>query len=207
MSSSTIRTFPARPRTRRPTPLEAFEDSSAIAAQGLHTYDLADYVVSAHPLPAGCNITVRGVAPGASLIGLKVFGNSNSAPTSRFIEAIDFAVTDGADVLNESFGGNPYPDNGDDPITLADASAIAAGVTVVASYRRCRGRPARSVRRPVRTSASSVWRDDHVPAYSRRVMAESTVQRNLAGQQHLRAELGRHHPSQSLAGSGGARRL
>ena len=88
---------------------------------------------AAHPLPAGCNIQIRGVAPGASLIGLKVFGNSNSAPTSRFIEAIDYAVTDGADVLNESFGGNPYPDTGTDPISLADAAAIAAGVTVVAS--------------------------------------------------------------------------
>ncbi len=73
------------------------------------------------------------MAPGASLIGLKVFGNSNTAPTSRFIEAIDYAVSSGADVLNESFGGNPYPDTSTDPITLADASAVAAGVTVVAS--------------------------------------------------------------------------
>ena len=51
-----------------------------------------NYVNPAHPLPPGCTITVRGVAPGASLIGLKVFGNSNTAPTSRFIEAIDYAV-------------------------------------------------------------------------------------------------------------------
>lgn len=112
---------------------EAFGDASAIAAQGRQTYDLADYVNAAHPLPAGCTIQVRGMAPGASLIGLKVFGNSNTAPTSRFIEAIDYAVSAGADVLNESFGGNPYPDTGNDPISLADAAAIAAGVTVVAS--------------------------------------------------------------------------
>ncbi|MBN9609306.1 MAG: protease inhibitor I9 family protein [Actinobacteria bacterium] len=112
---------------------EAFGDASAIAAQGLHTYDLSTFVNPAHPLPSGCTIQIRGMAPGASLIGLKVFGNANVAPTSRFIEAIDYAVTAGADVLNESFGGNPYPDSGTDPITLADASAIAAGVTVVAS--------------------------------------------------------------------------
>ena len=112
---------------------EAFGDASSIAAQGLHSYDLANYVNAAHPLPAGCTITVRGMAPGASLIGLKVFGNSNSAPTSAFIDAIDYAVSDGADVLNESFGGNPFPDNGNDPITLADHAAIAAGVSVVAS--------------------------------------------------------------------------
>ncbi len=112
---------------------EAFGDASSIASQGRQVYDLADHVNAAHPLPAGCNITVRGMAPGASLIGLKVFGNAPSAPTSRFIEAIDYAVTHGADILNESFGGNPFPDTGDDPLSLADLAAIAAGVTVVAS--------------------------------------------------------------------------
>jgi Subtilase family/Peptidase inhibitor I9 len=113
---------------------EAFGDASSIAAQGTHVYDLADFVNPAHPLPPGCNITVRGVAPGASLVGLKVFGNSNTAPTSRFIEAIDYAVNvAGVDVLNESFGGNPFPDNGSDPITIADDAAVAAGVTVVSS--------------------------------------------------------------------------
>ncbi len=112
---------------------EAFGDASAIAAQGRQVHDLSLFVNPAHPLPPGCNIKVRGMAPGASLIGLKVFGNSNSAPTSHFIDAIDYAVTDGADVLNESFGGNPFPDSGTDPITLADNAAIAAGVTVVAS--------------------------------------------------------------------------
>jgi hypothetical protein len=112
---------------------EAFGDASAIAAQGRQTYDLSNFVNPAHPLPAGCNIRILGMAPGASLIGLKVFGNSNSAPTSRFIQAIEYAVSDGADVLNESFGGNPFPDTGDDPISLADNAAIAAGVTVVSS--------------------------------------------------------------------------
>jgi hypothetical protein len=112
---------------------EAFGDASAIAAQGRQVYDLKNYVNPAHPLPPGCNITVRGMAPGASLVGLKVFGNSNFAPTSHFIDAIDYAITAGVDVLNESFGGNPFPDTGNDPITLADKAAVAAGVTVVAS--------------------------------------------------------------------------
>jgi subtilisin family serine protease len=112
---------------------EAFGDASAIAAQGRQVYDLSTFVSAAHPLPPGCNITVRGMAPGASLIGLKVFGNALTAPTSRFIQAIDYAVSAGADVLNESFGGNPYPDDGNDPISLADKAAIAAGVTVVSS--------------------------------------------------------------------------
>ena len=113
---------------------EAFGDASSIAAQGRHVYDLANYVNVAHPLPAGCNIQIRGVAPGASLVGLKVFGGGATAPTSRFIEAIDYAVNvAGVDVINESFGGNPYPDNGNDPISLADNAAVDAGVAVVAS--------------------------------------------------------------------------
>jgi hypothetical protein len=112
--------------------LESFGDASSIAAQGRHVYDLSTFVNPAHPLPAGCTVTVRGVAPGASLVGLKVFGNAPTAPTSRFIEAIDYAVTvDKVDVLNESFGGNPFPDPSNDPVSLADDAAVAAGVTVV----------------------------------------------------------------------------
>ena len=53
---------------------EAFGDASSIAAQGRQVYDLSNFVNPAHPLPPGCTITVRGVAPGASLIGMKVFG-------------------------------------------------------------------------------------------------------------------------------------
>ncbi len=112
---------------------EAFGDASSIAAQGLHTYNIADFAPDSVASP-NCTITIRGMAPGASLVGLKVFGNSNTAPTSRFIQAIDFAVnTAGVDVINESFGANPFPDNGNDPITLADNAAVDAGVTVVAS--------------------------------------------------------------------------
>lgn len=113
---------------------EAFGDASSIAAQGKQTYDVADFVSAAHPLAAGCTIRIQGVAPGANLVGLKVFGRAPTAPTSRFIQAIEYAVNvDDVDVLNESFGANPYPDTQDDPITLADDAAVAAGVTVVAS--------------------------------------------------------------------------
>ncbi|WP_043513624.1 MULTISPECIES: S8 family serine peptidase [unclassified Actinoplanes] len=113
---------------------EAFGDASSIAAQGRQVYDLSTYVNPAHPLPAGCTITVRGIAPGASLVGLKVFGAAPTAPTSRFIEALDYAVNvAGVDVINESFGSNPFPDLGNDPISLADDAAVDAGVTVVAS--------------------------------------------------------------------------
>ncbi len=113
---------------------EAFGDASSIAAQGRVVYDLSKFVDSAHPLPAGCTITVRGMAPGASMVGLNVFGSSNFAINSSIIQAIDYAVTvDHVDVINESFGGNSFPTDATDPTALADDAAVAAGVTVVSS--------------------------------------------------------------------------
>ena len=113
---------------------EAFGDASSIAAQGNQIYDLHDIVGPTHPLPVGCTVRVRGVAPGASLAALKVFGNEAQALTSTFVEAIEWAVlVDGVDVINESFGGNPYPDPMTDPISLVNVAAIQAGVTVVSS--------------------------------------------------------------------------
>ncbi len=113
---------------------EAFGDASSIAAQGNQTYDISNWVNTAHAIPPGCTIKIRGVAPGANLVGLKVYGSAPTAPTSRFVQAIEYAVNvDNVDVLNESFGANPYPDSMTDPISLADDAAIAAGVTVVSS--------------------------------------------------------------------------
>lgn len=113
---------------------EAFGDASSIAAQGLHSYDLSKYVMPGHALPAGCNITVRGVAPGASLVGLNVFGAAGTVFDSTVLQAIDYAVNvDNVDVINESLGSNAQPTEGLDITSLADDAAVAAGVTVVTS--------------------------------------------------------------------------
>ncbi len=114
---------------------EALGDAGSIAAQGRQAYDLSTFVNPAHPLPPGCTIRVEGMAPGAALVGLKVFPNALlTAPTSTIIQAIDWAVThDHVDVLNESFGANPYPDTAADPISLLNRDAVDAGVTVTAS--------------------------------------------------------------------------
>ncbi len=112
---------------------EAFGDASTIAAQGRQTYDLSDFMNPASPLPPGCTIRIRGMAPGASLVALKVFGPDVSS-ISMIVQGIDYAVNVASvDVINESLGNNPVPDRHNDPISLANHAAVAAGITVVAA--------------------------------------------------------------------------
>jgi Subtilase family len=112
---------------------EAFLDASSIAAQGNETYDLSQFVNPAHPLPAGCDIKIVGVAPGSSLIALKVLAQNNDSTASAIVQAIQYAVAHGADVINESIGSNNIPDSVGDLLRQADDAAVAAGVTVVSS--------------------------------------------------------------------------
>jgi Subtilase family len=114
---------------------EAFGDASTIAAQGRVAYDLSQFTNPAHPLPAGCNIVLRGVAPGASLVGMKVFPTYGGIPTGAFtstiIQGMDWAVAvDHVNVLNESFGGAAIPDTLQDVIKAFNALAEQAGTVV-----------------------------------------------------------------------------
>ena len=110
------------------------------------TYDLSGEVNPAFttaggnaggsPTPIGspCDIKIEGVAPGASLAVMKVFGSSNLAFDSEILQGLEYAVnTDHVNILSESFGGNPVPNPGLDPIAVFDQQATADGVTVVAS--------------------------------------------------------------------------
>ena len=112
---------------------EAFGDASSIAAQGNEVYDISNY--SALPLAEQCYIKIEGVAPGANLVNLDIFGAEDAGYNSSFIQAIDYAVSDHVNVLNESLGSNPFPDDQAslDIIKAANDAAVAAGVTVTAS--------------------------------------------------------------------------
>lgn len=118
---------------------EAFGDASSIAAQDMPNgtpllFDISQFVNPAHPLASPCNIHIRGVAPGASLAGLKAFSSLGLATLSARVQAIEWAViNDKVDVLNESFGSQAFPDDDEDPISIANDAAVQAGVTVVVS--------------------------------------------------------------------------
>ena len=113
---------------------EAFLDAGTIASQGNQTYDLSGFVNPAHPLPPGCNIKIDGIAPGVSLAVMNMQGSGPGFFNSTIIQAIQWAVLhDHVNILNESFGGNPQPNAANDPVTMADNAAIAAGVTVIVS--------------------------------------------------------------------------
>jgi Subtilase family len=109
---------------------EAFGDANTIGGQGRHVYNVQNF--SFQGLTQKCNIRIEGVAPGANIEALRVFGVNNTTTTSAFLDAINFAtVVDPVNVINESFGENGFPDTSADAIKTFDNAAVALGITVV----------------------------------------------------------------------------
>ena len=85
---------------------EAFGDVSSLVAQGNTTYNL-DQEINPDFATAGgtCAVKVLGVAPGADVDVMKVFGSSNASFTSVILQGIDWAIQhDHADILSISIG-------------------------------------------------------------------------------------------------------
>jgi serine protease AprX len=72
----------------------------------------------------------RGVAPGASLMAAKVLKGSGSGLMSDVMAGVEWAVQQGAQVINLSLGGPPTPCNGTDALSATCDAAVEAGVVV-----------------------------------------------------------------------------
>src|SRR5262249_7341002 len=79
----------------------------------------------------------RGVAPGASLVNLRVLDDAGEGTASSVIEAIDWAIdhrgTYNIRVINLSLGGPVLQPYRDDPVCEAVERAVRAGILVVAA--------------------------------------------------------------------------
>ncbi|MBY5922928.1 S8 family serine peptidase [Ferrimonas balearica] len=87
----------------------------------------------------GQDVTVSGVAPGAYLMAYKALFATASDPTRAsgsnimLLEALEHAVNDGADVINNSWGGSAGMDPAFSPYKAAFEAAEAAGVVIATS--------------------------------------------------------------------------
>ncbi|QQS59380.1 S8 family serine peptidase [Candidatus Peregrinibacteria bacterium] len=70
-----------------------------------------------------------GVAPGASLMAVKALDDSGFGTTASIVDAVGYAVENGADVINMSLGASV----GDSLLETAVNDAFSAGVVVVAA--------------------------------------------------------------------------
>jgi lactocepin len=79
---------------------------------------------------------VKGIAPEAQILALKVFGNDPEFASTYgdiYVKAIDDAIKLGADVINMSLGSTASFVNAEDPEQKAVADAVASGVMMAIS--------------------------------------------------------------------------
>lgn len=77
------------------------------------------------------NGNIKGIAPDADLLAVKVLGSDGEGPNSIILAGIDWAVSHGADVITLSLGENQQPNDGMEPLDLIVNAAVEKGVTVV----------------------------------------------------------------------------
>jgi hypothetical protein len=112
-------------------------DVSTIAAQGTVTYTYASQLPYSNISPK-CSFRIVGDAPGASLLTTGFFTDTNAqgqivAPESQVIAGLQQAVTDGVNVVSESYGYGALPGASDDLLEPSNDAMVAAGVVVVES--------------------------------------------------------------------------
>lgn len=115
---------------------EAFGDVSSIVSQAQTTYNLDQLINPDFAANGGtCDVKVLGVAPGAGVDVMKVFGDTNYSFTSEILEGVDWAIQqDHVNILSMSFGSAPLPNTAaGQPLTAILKNAMDDGTVVVAS--------------------------------------------------------------------------
>ena len=75
----------------------------------------------------------RGIAPDAELIIGRVLDAHGSGRTSTVMAGIEWAIENGARIVNISLGGPPYPSDGTDALSTLCTAAVDAGVIICAA--------------------------------------------------------------------------
>lgn len=114
------------------------EPTASDSSHGTHVAGIAAGNADTIATLGGLATPIAGVAPRAYLLNYKAF-YANTSPFSgsafsiELIAALEDAVLDGADVINNSWGGRAYERPETNPIAQAADAAAAAGVVVVFS--------------------------------------------------------------------------
>lgn len=110
------------------TPRNVIADSANVADGNGHGTHVSGTIAARANNGAG----VAGIAPRVSLMPVKVLDNAGNGLASHLVEGMEWARTNGADVINLSLGAY-IPQGTADAIQPVFEDAIAAGIVVVAA--------------------------------------------------------------------------
>jgi len=105
--------------------------ASCIAAQGIVDWDLG--------VP-GLVFKVKGVAPGAKIIGAKIFTEGGWGWDSWILSGLEWLVEMNVNIISYSGGGLDIPNAGLDPVALAFDKASEMGITCFCASGNSQGR-------------------------------------------------------------------
>lgn len=104
--------------------------AGSIAAQARQVYTLTNETTG----KISGYTRIKGIAPGAKLMSAKVFDTRvNSGYDSSIIAALEWAVANGAQIINMSLGGTALPNDGSDSLAAAVTACRTKGVLVCVS--------------------------------------------------------------------------